>query len=59
MCTFHHHWHERYGWESVMARGLPAWIPPPDIDPLQHPIHHSKFRAQLDDVQLPLFDDGS
>ena len=56
VCTFHHHWHERYGWESVMVRGLPAWIPPPDIDPLQHPIHHSKFRAQLDDVQLPLFD---
>jgi hypothetical protein len=47
VCPYHHAWHDPNGWTARLIDGLPAWIPPPHLDPRQQPIHHSKFRIQL------------
>ncbi|MFB9775417.1 HNH endonuclease signature motif containing protein [Brevibacterium otitidis] len=49
LCRFHHGWHEKHGWRSVMLNGFPAWIPPQTLDRDQRPIFHSRFRAELHD----------
>ncbi|GAA4285321.1 hypothetical protein GCM10022261_28520 [Brevibacterium daeguense] len=50
-CSFHHHWHEKRGWEATMVGGLPGWIPPACIDPQRQPVFHSRFRSML--LELP------
>lgn len=47
VCPFHHRWFERSGWDSVFARGLPAWRPPKSFDPRQRLLFHSRFRIAL------------
>lgn len=47
VCPFHHRWFERSGWDSVFARGLPAWRPPKSSDPRQRLLFHSRFRIAL------------
>ncbi|MEV0983801.1 DUF222 domain-containing protein [Brevibacterium sp. NPDC049920] len=51
VCAFHHHQHERWGWEAVMIDGLPAWRPPGYLDAFREPVFHSRFRARL--LELP------
>lgn len=51
VCAFHHHQHERWGWEAVMIDGLPAWRPPGYLDAFREPVFHSRFRARL--IELP------
>lgn len=51
VCDFHHHQHERWGWEAVMIDGLPAWRPPGYLDAYREPVFHSRFRSRL--IELP------
>jgi hypothetical protein len=37
LCRFHHREFERRGWLVRIVDGVPEWIPPPWLDPLQQP----------------------
>ena len=44
VCCFHHHLIHQDQWRLVIAPdGIPEAIPPPRIDPAQHPIRHQRF----------------
>ena len=56
LCPFHHRWFERRGWRCVMRDGLPYWIPPRWLDPLQRP---RRNQAHLPSVADRCFADGA
>ncbi|HEY3717723.1 MAG TPA: DUF222 domain-containing protein [Jatrophihabitantaceae bacterium] len=41
LCGFHHREHEKRGWQVVMERSQPWWIPPAHIDPSRTPIRNT------------------
>ncbi|SHH01717.1 protein of unknown function [Jatrophihabitans endophyticus] len=44
VCGHHHRHHQRQGWRSVMRDGRPAWLPPPWLDPHQHPRRNARVQ---------------
>jgi uncharacterized protein DUF222/HNH endonuclease len=46
LCHQHHRRFEAEGWRCVMKDGLPCWIPPPWIDPAQHPRQNHRIRRR-------------
>ncbi len=52
LCGYHHARFEQLGWSCRMIDGLPHWIPPWTVDPLQTPILHDRIRARLRAVEL-------
>ncbi len=55
VCSFHHHHFAKHGWRcQINADGLPEWIPPKWMDPLQRPILNHRITINNWDPQEPL-----
>ena len=55
VCSFHHHQFAKRGWTChINTDGLPEWIPPKWIDPLQRPILNHRITITNWDPHEPL-----
>ncbi|MBE7163647.1 MAG: hypothetical protein INR72_20600, partial [Williamsia herbipolensis] len=37
LCPYHHHQHHHSDWQIVVREGIPTFVPPAWLDPLQTP----------------------
>ena len=59
VCSFHHRQFAKHGWQCrINADGLPEWVPPKWIDPLQRPILNHRISINNWDLQDTLDLDG-
>lgn len=55
VCAYHHHQFAKRGWRcQINTDGLPMWIPPRWIDPLQRPILNARITINNWNPQDPL-----